>query len=187
VPFKDHDDLELGAMEFFILAVIGKARLTSMYALQQRAGLQPGGIRPALRRLERLGFINRAQSSIRQRRELSLTTRGEKSLAQARQRYLQDYPDAESVMRAACVALLMGDQQAAADYLLGQAGGRDWAAKDKKMEAERLEKTQRDPLSTYAWMRALTEARRRSAEGEAFSRLGQFLTEKYQPDASTRT
>lgn len=187
MPDRNEEDLELGAMEYFILALISKARLTSLYAFQQRAALQPGGIRPALLRLERMGLVERAESSARRRRELSLTPRGMRILGHTWQRSLQDYPDAESVTRAACVALLMGEQPAAANYLLGQADGRAWAAKERNMEAERLEQTQKDPLSTYAWMRALTEARRRSAESEAFSHVSQFLREKDQPDAVKRT
>ena len=63
-------------MEYFILALIGKAGLTSLYAFQQRAGLQPGGIRSALERLEALQLITRAESSTRQRRDMSLTSEG---------------------------------------------------------------------------------------------------------------
>jgi len=46
------------------------------------------------------------------------------------------------------------------------------------METEKLEKTKRDPLSTYSWMRALTEAHRRSAESSAFSQLSHLLEGK---------
>ena len=170
-------------MEYFILALIGKAELTSLYTFQQRAGLQPGGIRTALQRLERVGFLSRAESSRRMRRDLSLTAPGIAFLNDTWKQCLRDYPESESVLRAACVALLMGDPQYAGDYLQGQSGVRHSAAEEKSMEAARLGKTQKDPLSTYGWMRVLSEAQRRSAESKAFSQLGQFLREKHQPDA----
>ena len=63
-------------MEIFILALIDKAGLTSLYAFQQQAGLQPGGIRSTLERLEQRSLIERAESSARQRRDYSLTLEG---------------------------------------------------------------------------------------------------------------
>ena len=63
-------------MESFILALIENAELTSMYEFQQRAGLQSGGIRPALQHLEKAHLIARAKPSTRRRRELSLTPQG---------------------------------------------------------------------------------------------------------------
>ena len=63
-------------MEYFILALIGRANLTSLYDFQQKAGLQPGGIRSALKRLEEFGLIHRAESSTRRRRNLSLSLEG---------------------------------------------------------------------------------------------------------------
>jgi DNA-binding MarR family transcriptional regulator len=175
-------ELSFGAMEYFLLALIGKASLTSLYALQQRAGLQPGGIRPALKRLYARGFIARAESSARQRRDLSLTARGLAFLNDTWKQSLSEYPDNESVFRAVCVALLMGNAEYATLYLEGMSVGRRNSAQEKSMEAERLGKIQRDPLSTYAWMRVLSEARRRGAETEALSTASQFLKEQLQPD-----
>lgn len=179
---KQSADQGFGAMEYFLLALIGRAGLTSLYTLQQRAGLQPGGIRPALRRLEKGGFLAHAQPSARRRRNLSLTARGVSFLNDTWKQGLSDYADAESVLRAACVAMLMGDREYASDYLLGQSLTRQSAGKEKNMEAERLQTGRLDPLSTYAWMRALTEAQRREGESNAFSKLGRTLKEHHQPD-----
>ncbi len=175
-------EITLSAMEYFLLALIQKAELTSLYAFQQGAGLQPGGIRSALQRLESLRLIARAESGARRRRDFSLTPGGVLYLNRTWRNCMREYPDGESVLRAAGVALLMDDPQYAGDYLNGLAIGRKLAAEEKSMEAERLGKTQKDSLSTYAWMRALSEARRRGAEGDAFSLLSQFLREKPQPD-----
>jgi DNA-binding MarR family transcriptional regulator len=169
-------------MEYFILALIDKAELSSLYEFQQRAGLQPGGIGPALRRLEEVGFVQRAESATRRRRELSLTPIGSRFLHDSFLQCLREYPDVESVLRATCVALLMGRPEMAAQYLEGLAVGRRNSAEEKSMDAERLGKSQRDSLSTYAWMRALCEARRRGAESDALSTLGRSLREKHQPD-----
>ncbi len=181
---KPHEQYEepLSAMEYFILALIGKARLTSLHAFQQRAGLQPGGIRASLQRLQDRGLLERADSGSRRRRDLSLTSTGARLLEATWKHCLADYPDFESVLRATTVALLMGDQAYGADYLIGQSLMRESSGEEKNMEAERLGRGKLDPLSTYAWMRALTEAQRREGESKAFSRLGRTLKEKHKPD-----
>lgn len=173
-------------MEYFILALIGEAGLTSLYAFQQRASLQPGGIRSALQRLESDQLIERAASSTRQRRALSLTPEGMKFLDYTWRRCLEAFPDSEGVLRAACVAQLMGAPEQAADYLRKLAYHYQGMAQERSMEAEKLEKTRKDPLSTYAWMRALTEARRRSAESKAFSDLGHLLEGKHPLNAESQ-
>lgn len=175
---------ELTVMEFFILALIAKAKLTSLYQFQQGAALQPGGIRPALKSLERFRLITRAEASTRRRRDLSLTPLGTETLNGYWQRSLRDYPDTESVLRGACVALLMGDSVYAGEYLETAAATRRTSADDKTMDTERLAKGRRDPLSTYTWMRTLSEARRRSAESEAFATLGKLLKGQQEPDVN---
>ena len=163
-------------MAFFILALIAKAGLTSLYAFQQRAGLQPGGIRIALQRLESLKLITRAESSTRNRRAMALTPEGMEFLNRSWERCLDQFTDSEGVLRAACVALLMGAPELAAQYLEKLANFHEGMANERNFEMEKLEKTRRkEPLSTYAWMRALTEYRRRSAESKAFSELGHLL------------
>jgi DNA-binding MarR family transcriptional regulator len=175
-------DVELSAMEYFILALIGRANLTSLYDFQQKAGLQPGGIRSALKRLEEFGLIHRAESSTRRRRNLSLSLEGVRFLNNSWQRSLQGYPDSESVLRAAAVALLMNDEELAARYLEGMAFSRRHSAEEKTMIGEQLRMRAKEPLSTYIWMRSLCEAQRHSAESVAFAALGQFLKEKTHPD-----
>jgi DNA-binding MarR family transcriptional regulator len=169
-------------MEFFILALVGVAQLSSMYDLQRRASLQPGSIRHQVEKLERLGLLVRGEASSRRRRKLLVTERGLNHLRNSWQMCLRDYPDTETIFRAACVALLMDNPSAAAAYLHGQALTNRSREEEKSMEAERLGKIQRDPLSTYAWMRVLIEARRRGAESQALSTASQFLEERLQPD-----
>lgn len=165
-------------MEIFILALIDKADLTSLYAFQQQAGLQPGGIRSTLERLEQRSLIERAESSARQRRDYSLTLEGSRFLNASWQQSLGDQLDTEAALRAACVALLMGASDQAITYLKHLSTARLSAAQDKGLDAEKLGKTKKNPLSTYKWMRALTEAQRLDAESTAFSQLSQHLEAK---------
>jgi hypothetical protein len=76
----------------------------------------------------------------------------------------------------------MGASARAIEYLQTLAYDRRTKAEERRLEAETLQKTRKDPLSTYAWMRALSEAQRRNAESEAFLQLSHLLEEKNQPD-----
>jgi DNA-binding PadR family transcriptional regulator len=165
-------------MEYFILALIDRAGLNSLYLFQKFAGLQPGGIRPALQRLEDLRLVQRAESARRQKRNISITSEGKDVLKRGWQSCLVDSSDAESALRAICVALLMGQPDEARYFAKSVRTHRLNVGRDKELEAERLHKAQDDPLSLYAWVRALNEARRRVAESEAFAELVQHLEGK---------
>jgi hypothetical protein len=162
-------------MEFFILALIERAKLRSIYSFQQRAGLQPGGIRPALVWLELRGLIKRAEFAARNRKDFFLTEDGSLFLLGAWKECLRDHTDTESVLRAACVGLLMGEVDSAVAYLHHLANLRRLTAQEKTREAKTLEPTLKDPLSAYAWVRVMNEAQRRGAESEAFTQFAQYL------------
>jgi DNA-binding MarR family transcriptional regulator len=176
---QDLTDMGFGAMDFFLMALVDRADLTSLYALQQKANLQPGSLRAVLQRLEGFKLIERAESASRRRRDLSLTALGTSFLNDHWRDFMMDYPDAESVIRVASVALLMGDASCAADYLLNQSLRLRQAGKEKEMEAERLFVKRQDPVSSHAWMRALTEAQRREGESDAFSKLSLTMKENH--------
>ena len=72
----------------------------------------------------------------------------------------------------------MGASDQAITYLKHLSTARLSAAQDKGLDAEKLGKTKKNPLSTYKWMRALTEAQRLDAESKAFSQLSQHLEAK---------
>ena len=169
----DTEDIanDLGAMEFFILALIDRAGLKSLYSFQKLAGLQPGGIRPALLRLEQLSLIQRAESSRRQRKDFSMTPEGKTLLNRAWRQCLRDSIDTEAALRSICVALLMDQPDEARYFAMSVRASRESDAREKEHEAEGLNKAQNDPLSLYMWMRALTEARQRGAEGKALAQL----------------
>ncbi len=168
---------QMSVMEFFILALVGRVQLSSVYELQKKAFLQPGGIRPALRHLEQLGLLVRAKSGVRRRRQLELTPKGEKLLEKNWRECMRDYAEPESVFRAACVVLLVGDSQTAAAYLERQGRVRKSLAVERKAETGLLELVVHSPLSMYLWMRTLTDHHRQDAEGQSFLLLSQFLKE----------
>ena len=95
-------------MEFFILVLIGPMGLTSLYALKDQAGLEPGGIRAALTDLLNDELITRADPGRRRRRNLALTESGYGALQNRWKDCLHDHGDAESVLRSAFCCLADG-------------------------------------------------------------------------------
>jgi len=169
-------------MEFFILGLIAKMGLTSLYAFRQEAELEPGGIRSALETLEKRHLITRAEPGFRNRREMKLTPEGNEFFNRFWTQCLRPHADAESVLRSALVAWFMESPGAAAAYLESTAETRRGTADEARMRAKYMQGSQTDPLSTYIWMRILTEAHRRRAEAEAFLSFSQFLMDQSTPD-----
>lgn len=160
---KESRARELSAMEFFLLAVIGKGGLTSLYELQKRAGLEPGGIRPALARLELDGYLTRAEHAARNKKRLRLTAKGIHFLEKNWSLSLQNFSDFESVLRATAVALLMGEPKTARMHLKATSFQRTEAAKQIEAESGSTP-TDGNALSFYRWMRLVHEARRSHQE-----------------------
>ena len=177
----------LGPMEFFLLALIGRRKLTSLYSLRTQAALEAGAIRPALTRLERNEMITREDPGRRRRRALALTERGKSLLENSWPNCLREEIDAEAVLRAGMVAWLMDGPAAAADYLRRIAGVRGQKAQKMMNEAVHLERSQTEPLSSYAWMRASYEAHRRRAESEAFLSMSRSIEESFTSNGSKAT
>ena len=134
---------ELGIMEYFILALIGRTGLSTLYDFQQKAALQPGAARSAMQRLERMNLISRAESSSRRRRELALSEEGYDVLYKSWRECMKNYLDTESLIRAAWLALVMNEPMFAAEYLEGNARIRSFMEEEKRMKAEQLAKTQK--------------------------------------------
>jgi DNA-binding PadR family transcriptional regulator len=174
VPEQNEITREPNAMEFFLLALIERGGLKSFYALQSQAGLQPGGIRPSLDRLEAEGLLSRGAPSSRRKREYALTEFGRQFLAQRWVFSLQSYVELDSMLRAITVALLMGDRKTARHYLRDACADRDRAAAEKEVEITKYA-GKSDPLSIYMWMRAVCETRRRRAEVEALGQIGEEI------------
>lgn len=177
----------LGSMEFFILALIGRAGLKSLYEFRKQAGLEPGGIRSAMKVLENNHFIFRAEPGKRRRRDLALTAAGSEHLERSWPGCLRDYHDGDAVLRAAFVAWVMGGPGTAATYLNHIGESRRERAQQMKNEAEHLKKSHSGPLSSYAWMRVSHEVHRRGAESTAFLAMSRFLEEYFNNHARKST
>jgi DNA-binding MarR family transcriptional regulator len=108
-------------MPLFVLAMVSRGGLNTLYSLQHQAALQPGGVQTVLRQLERDGLLQRSEEGKRRRRAMVVTDKGKEILAAHWQSCLGFYMDVESVLRAGTTSLLMGDQKAACHYLLNVA------------------------------------------------------------------
>lgn len=171
-------------MEYFILALVGKVGLRSLYELRQEAFLEPGGIRSAIKALEDEKLLSRTAPGKRRRRELTLTPAGNAFLDHSWQSSLREYGDAEAVLRAALVAWLMDGPATAAAYLKQMGQSRLERAQRMRDVQEHVKCSKRELLSSYAWMRASLEAHRRSAESEAFLSMSGFIMEHFNNNAS---
>ena len=163
-------------MEFFLMSTIEKAGLNSMYRLQQMAGLQPGGIRPTLARLERYGLLARERGSKHGRKELKLSEQGRQVLEEHWDAAIdRSYLDIESVLRAACCALLMNEAERACIYLNGQAEVRSRWANEREREAARFADSEKDPIGIYAWLKNECDAARKKAESKTLFAISDQL------------
>ena len=175
--------VEPGVMDCFILALIGKMNLTSLYAFRQEADLEPGAVRSPLKHLEERALITRAQPGARMRRDMALTEAGWRALEGSWKTCLREHADSESVLRAAWVASVMSHPEQAAAYLQEMGEKRQIEAHDTKTKAEHLERqTKTSSLFEYRRMRTWTEACRRSAESQAFLSISRSLGERSERD-----
>jgi len=160
-------------MELFLLGVVTRGKLRSMYELQRTAGLEPGGIRPALRRLEKQELLVRSKEARRRRRLIEVTEKGRQVLEQQWSKCIQPYPDAESVLRAAGLAVLMGQPQSAGSYLNFTAN--DYERKAGAGQANSMQPQSGSPLQLYGSMRALWQTRRHQSAAGVFRDIANEL------------
>jgi DNA-binding PadR family transcriptional regulator len=165
------DTTRFRSMEFFLLALVGKCGLTSLYSLRERAGLQPGAIAPAIRELENLDFITRTEPGARMRREIRLSEAGSAFLEASWIQSQRDYPEMESVLRGTMIALLMADSSAATKYLQDAIETRERQADEARSRAQYLDPLPPEILDDFAWMRSVTEMGRRKSEAQTLSRI----------------
>jgi DNA-binding MarR family transcriptional regulator len=144
-------------MPLFLLALVSRGGLNTLYALQHQAGLQPGGVQPVLRQLERDGLLLRSDEGKRRRRAMVVTDKGEETLAAHWRTCLGFYMDVESVLRAATTSLLMGDRKAAYHYLLNAAD--DYERRSRGAHAGHPDR-QDSLVDWYGYMRAQWETAR---------------------------
>lgn len=160
-------------MEFFLLATISRGGVKTLYELQHGASLQPGSIQPTLRRLEEEGLLTRSEEAKRRRRVMKVTEEGELLLDSGWRTCLRSYPDVESILRCATLALLMNDFGTAHGYLIGVANEHEY-----KASAERGREPVPRQLATidwYAYMQLQWKLGRHIALASALRSIAQDL------------
>jgi len=166
---------EHSVMEFFLLSLVSHGGLRTTYDLQRHAGLEPGGIRPALRRLEEQELLVRSKEARRRRRLIEVTEKGRQLLDRNWARCLQPYPDAESILRAAGLFVLVGRPMDARRYLLDMANEFERKAGPEQLNTFRPESS--SPLEWYQFTRALWQYRRSQSAAQAFRDIATKLEE----------
>lgn len=163
-----------GPMYIFILAAVSRGRLDTLYALQQEAGLQPGGVMPVIRRLEEEGLLTRLEEGKRRRRMMKLTEKGEEFLGTEWTTGLDVKREVESILRNATVALLMGDPGLARAFLEDAARVRELRVGHSKPTVSTAEAA---PIEFLAEMREVSESRRRTMEAALLREFATLLEE----------
>lgn len=159
-------------MPLFVLALVSKGGVNTLYALQHQAGLQPGGVQPVLRRLEKEGLLQRSEEGKRRRRALVVTDKGKEALAANWRSCLGFYGDVESVLRAATTSLLMGDQKAAYRYLLNVAD--DYERRSRGAHAGNPD-YQGSLVDWYGYMRTQWETARLHSAAQALRTMANTI------------
>jgi DNA-binding MarR family transcriptional regulator len=169
---KTINDNPYNVMHLFVLALVSRAGLNTLYALQHQAGLQPGGVQPVLRQLEREGLLQRSEEGKRRRRVMVVTDKGQATVAAHWHGSLDLYWDVESVLRAATVALLMDDPRLASGYLLNMAYEYD----RKSSSARPGDPDDRASLvEWYGYMRAQWETARLQSAAQALRMIANTI------------
>lgn len=166
---------QLRPMEFFILALIDRMGLKSLYAFRQEAGLEPGAIRIALQHLEEANLLERSEGGRRRCRTLTVTDEGRRVLEEDWRAQMVSHPEPEAVLRMCLVARAMAGPQDVVMYLRETALERGDLSVKKEREAEYLSKSIGSPLGAYAWMRAIVEGHRQRSEQEAFEAISHAM------------
>jgi len=177
-----HNPRNFHTLEYYVLALLAKTDLRSLYDFHQEAFLEPGSIRISLERLEANGFITRANSSYRNRREFSITNPGRQFLEENWQECLRPYSQADAIIRAATVALFMNHPLRAAIYLERQQALAETNADRARHDLEVLRQTGKSPkaLISYRFMRAELVGERRKAEEYALRDACAFIRSRYE-------
>ncbi len=159
-------------MPLFVLASIAKGGLRSLYKLQKGVGLQPGAIHLVLRRLEQDGLLHRSPQGSRRQRLMTVTPEGEQFLDEHWRNCLGPHPDVESLLRAATVAILMGDIRSAVAYLHGIAYE---YVHDSGERTVLTPKSSSTGIEWYKFMHDSWEEARRQSAAKALREIASYL------------
>ena len=113
------DKRRRGDLDLFVLALINSG-VSTPYELMKAAGLSPGATIPALRRLEKDGFVLAGRVGSRGRSARKVTAAGRRHMDKAWREFVDQGPsgDLDADLRVALLALLIGgDRRLAAEFL----------------------------------------------------------------------
>jgi DNA-binding MarR family transcriptional regulator len=161
-------------MEVFLMAAISRGNLTTLYALKESAGLQPGSLAHVIKALIEAGLLERSESVKRGRRPMTLTENGDKFLADKWRKSLDANREMESVIRSTMVAILMGDIGEAVDFLYRSASTRPRHQGHQELDAVSPENS---PIGYLAAMRSAYENDRNIMEVNLLHEFGARLSE----------
>ena len=167
-----YTDMQSEPMAIFLMAVISRGGLPTLYALQQTVRLQPGSLSQIIRRLESHGLLARSAAGKRRRRMMSLTEAGEGFLEAEWRNCLTPQREMEAILRSTTVALLMGDLRAGLEFLFRSASERERRQPQPQLGSYPPGGT---AIELHAAMRAEYESRRSAMEVKALYELGQHL------------
>jgi DNA-binding PadR family transcriptional regulator len=160
---------QIGAMEMFLLGMMAKAKVRTLYDLQRRARLSSGAAVPALRRLEGRELIASQIAKGSRKRRFRLTSEGRDVLKKTWPSSLEKIPlDIDGILRCAWIAVLMGDPGFGAKYLR--------KAAQKKEEAAELERrTAQGNSGTYVGFAAEVSSKLLECEARALNEIAAQL------------
>jgi DNA-binding PadR family transcriptional regulator len=162
----------LRPMQLFVLAMIAKGGVKTVYEMKRDAKLSQGGTRDALEWLEKKDYIKRSDPvGELQKKEFAVTSKGLQVLESKWQWGLNEFPnwDAETVLRVVWVALQM-DRSSALELLTLYAKVTGEFSKLCHEYAE-VENKPEPPLHTYRWMNAVLVEERFAAQSRALYRI----------------
>lgn len=156
------------------MAAIARGGLTTLYAFQRNAGLEPGSIKKVIAALEMAGLLKRSNvaTSGRRRRTMALTEEGNRFLVEQWKNSMDVKREMESILRSATVALLMEDIGEAIMFLVQAATERLKSPGNQVFGAASPEST---PIDLHAAMRNVYDGRRRAMEADVLLKCRENL------------
>lgn len=167
-------------MELFLLAFLNNEEFTSLYKLHKRAGINPGAVSHAVRRLASYGAIERKEEGYRRKRDLSVTSEGWAILEEHWADVLKEPTvDSNALTRAIWVIVALGRSRApfSGAKLLSEA-------------AERVEAPPQDPrppslsdegywgsLEAYQWIKDVVDRYQARAMTAALRKVAAVLAD----------
>lgn len=165
---KKEDGRSRKDLELFVLALVSRG-VTTPYDLKMSAGISPGASIPVLSRLRASGWIRAGDEGSRNRQEYLITAKGTAILLGWKEAFKSPRTDdLESVLRTACLALLMGEAYKSVAAFLKRASPQHKAPRSSD---NALPDNEASPGAIFLWMRQVASAERIRAEANVLRKL----------------